>query len=317
MDLERTYIQTIAYYGSFSRAADALYITQPALSMAVKKAEQRLGVSLFDRTSKPVRLTEAGRIYLHTAETIGVLEQEMLQQMDDLSSLRQGTLKIGGTHYFNSYLLPPVLASFRERYPGVRLELTEAAANVLVHKLEDHAIDLCFNCAGLPEGSFLRTPCLEDHLLLSVPVPLLPDGVEQDHGFTAEEILAEEHLLSKRPTIPLSVFQNCPFLLLTEGNDLFSRAQVLFREADISPNVSMQVEQLVTAWHLSKAGLGAALISDRLVTDGVDNIRFFPIDSPIATRVFDLVYSKRHYISKPMTAFLDIFQTLYPYEKNA
>ena len=163
------YVDAVYRCGSFSRAAQELFLTQPALSIAVAKTEARLGMPLFDRTAKPLRLTAAGELYLTKYREIRNLERELEQQLNDLSSLRTGRLRIGGSHYFNSYVLPPVLARFTEKYPGVRLELTETGADRLLSLLYDQEIDLTFNCTEKPKDSFLRTPCFTDTLLLSVP----------------------------------------------------------------------------------------------------------------------------------------------------
>ena len=144
MDQEMKYVDAVYRCGSFSRAAQELFLTQPALSIAVAKTEARLGMPLFDRTAKPLRLTAAGELYLTKYREIRNLERELEQQLNDLSSLRTGRLRIGGSHYFNSYVLPPVLARFTEKYPGVRLELTETGADRLLSLLYDQEIDLTF-----------------------------------------------------------------------------------------------------------------------------------------------------------------------------
>ena len=95
---EMLYVYTIWQQGSFSKAAEKLYLTQPTLSMAIRKLEKELGVPLFDRKHHPLKLTEAGEIYLDTARKIRQLEREQTQKLQDIQNLVTGTIRLGGTH---------------------------------------------------------------------------------------------------------------------------------------------------------------------------------------------------------------------------
>lgn len=89
---------------------------------------------LFDRNRQPLKLTEAGEIYIRKVRQFQALEDEMKQQFNDLSGLNTGSICIGGSHYFNSYVLPPVLTAYTCRHPGIRLELVEAGSYELVDR---------------------------------------------------------------------------------------------------------------------------------------------------------------------------------------
>ena len=99
MSPEMLYVYTICQEGSFSKAARKLYLTQPALSIAIRKIEQEIGMPLFDRHRKPLELTAAGEIYLDTAKKTILLEQEQRQRLSDIRNLVTGTIRLGGTHY--------------------------------------------------------------------------------------------------------------------------------------------------------------------------------------------------------------------------
>ena len=142
MKQEMEYIYEIYRQGNIMKAADKLFISQPALSMALRRTEEELGVRLFDRGTRPMRLTEAGRIYIRAIEKMQVLEHELDDRLSDLSELRSGVLRIGGSHYINSCILAPVLTRFHERYPGIRIEITEDSSAALSELLREHKIDL-------------------------------------------------------------------------------------------------------------------------------------------------------------------------------
>lgn len=118
MQQEMKYIYTVYQKGSFSKAAESLYMTQPALSISIQKVETEIGMPLFNRDKKPLELTEAGKLYIEKIRQIMHLENELAQQLGDLTSLKTGNLRVGGSHYFNSYILPPVIADFKKNGPA-------------------------------------------------------------------------------------------------------------------------------------------------------------------------------------------------------
>lgn len=311
MEQEMKYIYTVYKHQSFSKAANALYMTQPALSIAIQKVEKRLGMPLFDRTSKPLKPTEAGFLYIKKIEQIQNLEYELEQQIHDLSTLQTGTLRIGGSHYFNSYVLPPVLTEFAQKYPGIHLELMEAGSDELLRMLYEHEIDLTFNCTIKPSDSFRRIPCFVDTILLCVPARFPVNKKLLDCALTADDILKKKHEQFNLPTVSLTDFADTPFIFLTPGNNLYSRCKTLFEEYSLTPKICLEVSQLVTAWHLSCAGMGASFISDFLVTKNSLDVLFYKVASPLCVRVFDLTMSDRHYVSNAMTAFGKLFSEWY------
>ena len=310
MEQEMRYIYSVYKNGSFSKAAAELFITQPALSIAVSKVEARIGVPLFDRTSKPLKLTQAGEYYIRKYREIRNLEYELDRQLHDLADLQTGSLRIGGTHYFDAHVLPPVLVRFADRYPGISLKLVEAGADSLLQMLYDQDIDITFNCTIKPRDSFVRKPCFQDMLLLSVPRQMVPKDLACA-ALTPDEICRKKHLEPDCPGISLRDFSSLPFIMLTKGNDLHQRANDIFKEEKIQPAIRMEVRQLATAWHLSDAGMGTTFIPDFLVNGSEEGVVLFRFPSKLAVRIFDLVMSDRHYISSAMTAFAEIMEEHY------
>lgn len=311
MEQEMKYVYAVYRHGNFSKAADSLYMTQPALSIAIQKVEKNLGMPLFDRSKKPLKLTKAGELYIKKYRQIRQMEHELAQELNDLSELNTGSLRIGGSHYFNAYVLPGVLTEYKKRHPGIQLELLEAGSHELLNMLADHEIDITFNCTTKPKDSFHRIPGFIDSILISVPKSMDVNDSLKEYALSAEDIIAKKHQDFSTPSVNLAVFSKTPFVLLTPGNNLYSRSTAFFAEAGIVPNVCLQVSQLVTVYHLSRFGMGAAFISDLLVSAEHDSVVFYKIDSPQAIRVFDLVMSDESYISNAMKEFVHIFQEHY------
>ena len=106
------YIYEVYKEMSFSKAAKNLYISQPSLSAAVKKAEAQIGFPIFDRSTTPIRLTELGREYIRSVEIIKDVENGFRNYVSDVNGLKNGSLSIGGTHLFASYVLPSLISKF-------------------------------------------------------------------------------------------------------------------------------------------------------------------------------------------------------------
>lgn len=159
----------VAQSGRISEAAKQLHIAQPAVSRHIRELEERLDVVLFDRLPRGVRLTQAGRLLAQHARRVFAIADQAEQAMRDLKNVTRGRLAIGASTTIGNYLLPPVLARFRQSYPGVDIALEISNTDIIQQNLLDANIDL-----GLTEG-FVNSPDLEasvfhmDELILIGP----------------------------------------------------------------------------------------------------------------------------------------------------
>ena len=308
MQQEMKYVYQVYLDGSISRAAEHLYITQPALSMSIQKIENELGMPLFDRGTRPLTLTLAGQIYIETVRQAMFLEQDMVRQMEDVRRLNTGSLCIGGSHYLNSYILPHVLTGFSRKYPGIQLQLVERSSAHLAQMLADRELDLTFNCDPAFLENFQRFPAFYDHILLAIPKD---DPINQGlmrAALTSRDIVKKRHLKKSSPTVDLAQFQELEFLLLAPGNNLHDRGRQLFQEAGFDPKIKMEVTQLATAYHLAEHGLAATFISDRLVIGERDSLCYYKLDSHLTERLFYILLPERKYISFAVRTFIDYFK---------
>ncbi len=302
------YIYEIWKEGSFSKAAEKLYLSQPTLSMAVKKVERSLGMPIFDRSRRPPVLTLAGKIYMETVRQAMQLEEGMERRISDIRELNAGRLCLGGSHYLNSYILPDVLTEFSRAYPKIKLELIEGSSDSLAKMLSEQELDLTFSCNEDFIADFKRYPAFRDHILLAVPQM---NPVNERCGaaaLTAAQVMGGHHLDPACPAVPLELFRSLEYILLTEGNNLHDRAGRLFREAGFQPNIKLEVEQLVTAYHLVEHGLGAAFVSDRLVSAATNRLRYYKLNSRQTERIFYMLLPKRTYIPDAVRAFIACFE---------
>lgn len=298
------YIYQIYLDGSFSKAAKSLFITQPALSMAVQKTEADLGMSIFDRSTRPLSLTQEGHIYINTIKEIMVLEDNMHKHLTDIQNMNCGSLILGGTHYVNAHILPDILLGFNSRYPNIDVRILEHGSSVLIHMLEEHQLDFYFSCDPKLISEFPGYKIFTDQLLLAVPENYGINEELKDYSFSAADICNLAHLSPEHPAISLSMFKDLPFLLLFEGSNFYERATSMFHEAGLVPHIKMQLSQSVTAFRFAAAGLGATFVVDRLVKKTDNQLKYYKIDSAYVKRHNYLLHPRNKYVTVAMNAFV-------------
>jgi DNA-binding transcriptional LysR family regulator len=165
-------LKAIAAEGSFKRAADSLYVSQPAVSLQVQNLERQLDVPLFDRGGRRAQLTEAGYMLLNYGERILTLCQETCRALEDLQNLQGGSLIIGASQTTGTYLLPRMIGAFRQKYPDVAVQLHVHSTRRTSWSVANGQIDLAIIGGELPpelQDSLEIIPYAEDELALVMP----------------------------------------------------------------------------------------------------------------------------------------------------
>lgn len=301
------YIYEVYKTGSFSQAAKNLYVTQPALSTSIRKTEEALGLILFDRTQRPLQLTPAGHIYIKAIENIQQEEEDLHNQLQDLQNLHTGHIRIGGSNYINTYILPPLLTTFHQTYPGIVVDLVEESASSLSNLLENNEIDLTFSCDPEIINTFPARPMFSDALLLAVP---------QDHSLartyphlslSAQGVQEGKHRNTRQRPLDWTALRDIPLITLKEGNNLLTRCQDLFKGANLPLVSILSVDQMTTAFAFARANLGPTIIGDRLITSPIPELVFYTLDTPHYERTFYAVTPNRSYIPKLVEGCMTLF----------
>lgn len=309
MQQDYEYILKVYEEGSISKAAEKLFLTQPALSIAIQRIESSVGMPLFDRTRRPLQPTQAGKIYIAMIKQMQELEFDLKRQLQDIRDLNTGDLKIGGSHYLNAYILPPVLTSFSHKYPGIRLELVENSSDQLSAMLLERELDLTFSCNTAFMDNLEKYPAFYDHVLLAVPVNHPVNAKIADARLSSNDIMLGKHLSADCPVVSLSHFNEVEFILLTPGNNLYDRCSQMFQEADFVPHIKLMLAQLATAYHLAASGYAATFISDRLIHTNTDQLAFYNIQSGLTKRLFYILLPNRNYTTHATKEFIQYFLT--------
>lgn len=162
------YFQAVAEHLSFTKAAAALHVSQPALSQLVKQLEEELGARLFDRTGRTTRLTDAGEAYLQFVRRAAQELREATRAIHDVSDLSRGALRLAVTPTFTTYLVGPLVEAFHARYPNITLNVREISQENIEEMLLAGELDVGIAFGGGHSPDIDATPLLDETLALVV-----------------------------------------------------------------------------------------------------------------------------------------------------
>lgn len=233
---------TVARLNSFSRAAEELHLTQPAVSAQVVALEEFLKVRLFDRVGKKISLSEAGRVVLKSGEEILERVSTMRREVEDLSGLRSGTLAVGASQVIGVYLLPAILAAFRKQFPAIELSVQIEPARRIVDLLLSNEVDIGLVGEGvaIDEGRIGVKAVFRDELVLIVPAG---------------------HVFAEMASVKPASLTDMPFVF--PHRDSASSESVLDRlgARGIRPNSVLELGNIGAVKRAVEAGMGISIVS--------------------------------------------------------
>jgi len=276
------YVCAIADTGNFSRAAERCHIAQPSLSQQVQKLEDDLGVKLFDRLGRSIRLTEAGRAFIPRARAI-------LEQMDaartsaaDKNADLGGSVAVGVIPTVAPYLLPGYTASFAKKFPEAKLRIVEDTTSVLVEGLRDLSIDVAI--LALP----LRHKDLE----------LFPIRTEPLFA-----VLRKSHPLANAKSLALKDLRGESFVMLRDGHCFRDLSLDTCTRARITPNIAFESGQFSSLLGMVAAGIGVSLIPEMAI-DRNAGCRYVRLSDAQATRTIVAAVVRGRSFNRVQQAFV-------------
>lgn len=262
------YFEAVARHSHVTRAAAELHIAQPALSKQISQLEHELGVALFDRVGRNVRLTEAGEALLPHARAAMAQVEAARAEMAERVGLRRGRATVGTPPTVGTQLLPVVLAAFNKRYPGIELRLHEAGVQTLLDLLE----------TGLTDVAVVTLP-VEDENLTVVPL------------FSEEMVVAVwlDHPLAAQGETTIAALRDEPWVLSPENYELREATLNACQAASYTPHVVLDGGETDTLLRFVAAGLGVALVP-RLAVQGTTDIAALRVCDQQLQRSLGLVW---------------------------
>ncbi|MEG2440313.1 MAG: LysR family transcriptional regulator [Acetivibrio sp.] len=273
----------VAQKGNISYAAKELYISQPAISKAIGKLEESLGVLLFFRSSRGVVLTEEGKIlYEHTKKAFETLE-EGEENLRKIQNLEMGQIRIGASTTLCKYILMPYLKAFIKKYPHIKISITCQSTLHTVKLLEEDKIDI-----GLI-GKYAYGKNLEFHFVKEIQ----------------DVLIAEPKYLKKLGDS--NIFETANFLLLDEQNISRHYIEEYFKTYEIMPKQILSVGSMDLLIEFAKVGLGIACVIKEFVEADIQRGVFaiVKVSPSIKKRKIGFIYSKKKIKTEAMDKFIN------------
>lgn len=302
----KEYVLAIIREGGFSKAAEKLYISQPSLSSTIKRIEKKLSLPIFDRTTTPVTLTEAGEEYVRNAIEIERIERNYELYISDRISLSAGEVRIGGSSLFSSCVLPSMISEFKEKYPGVSVRIFENNTKNLMRELAQGNLDIVIDNAVIQNENITSVSYTSEMILLAVPANFKINKKLSHYSLSAVDVKAGKHML-KNTAVNIGEFSSLPFVLLNSENDTGKRAENIFKKHRIAPQVLFKLDQQITAYHVSCSGIGMSFISDTLIKSlsPSDDVQYYRLTDSELLRNIYLYRKSRSYHSIACQRFME------------
>lgn len=283
---------TVARQLSFTKAADLLFMTQPAVTFQVKQLEEHFNARLFERSHGRIALTPAGELVLGYAERILHLSQEMDTRVGELTGSVAGPLLLGASTTIAEYILPHVLGEFKAQHPEVQAHMTVANSETIETRVADYSLDigLIESPAHLP--GLHNEVCCEDELVV---------------------ICAPGYKLAKNPAVTAQQIAAEPYVSREPGSGTRGFIDNYLRQAGVAPddlNVVMELGSPEAIKGVVETGIGVTIISRATVAKELRLGRLVAVPlKPRLIRTLSLVYPKEKFRSRLLSTFVEFATT--------
>ena len=288
---EIEYAITIYTEGSFSKAAEKLFISQPALSQSIKRLEEELQTLLFIREGHTVKLTPAGKMLVDDGLAMLQIRDHLTDKISNIVNMQEGIIKFGISPFYSKYYLPWILPSFK-KYPGVKIEVVEEISKVLEESVLDDRLDFCL------------VPLNPVHPRLSYL------GISQEEIFLA---VPKGHPINQRCTVSsglqymdLREVRNEPFIMLKQVQKFSEMSTRFFKEAGYSPRVIFETLSWDTVNVLVASDMGVGFVPTVLTKESFANKKnnYYHIAGINAFRTYAVAFKKEAELSKPVNILI-------------
>ncbi len=288
MDQSLRVFVTVAEKRNFSRAAEELHMTQPAVSQYIRGLEDNMGVRLLDRTSKYVRLNQAGKIVYHHAKEIIGMYSGMQNLVDDLSNKSSGPLSIGASYTFGEYILPHVIAQMKKIYPDIQPAVTISNTNQIAELVTGHQLEVGIIEGHIKANQHTTIEEFADDRLVVVVSPKHP-------------------FVQKRGKIDTKELEGETWILRESGSGTREAAESMLKHLNIHPPSIIRFGSTQPIKEAVEAGLGISYLSLWTIKKELRHGHLFALDVKDLsyTRKFSLV-THSPFQTKALQSFIEL-----------
>ena len=295
------YVYAVYRERSFTKAAEKLYISQPALSATIRKLEADLGYPIFERGVKEVVPTAIGQKYIDAAEQVLAIGNQLRRETDDLLQLRIGSITVGSTTFIASYVLPGLLRDFGKLYPGITVHLLVEQSTILQEKLEAGLVDIAIDNTLSCSAEYEYCPLFTERILVGIP-----EEYPINRSLTNYLLPRDPGQWDTVPKLSIALLKDCPFILLKSGNNMRQTANGIFSEKHIKPKISYEFDQLMTSVSFAQNGLGVSFLTDTLLRFGqaCPGLSLYLPDTAFPERTLYAIRKNNRYLPSAAKALL-------------
>lgn len=279
------YLLAVADHGGFTRAAEALHVSQPTLSQQIRQLEETLGVSLFDRTSRTVKPTDAGAAYIECARRVLVELEAGKRALHDVKDLSRGSLRLAMTPTFMAYLVGPLVRDYVAQFPNIHLEIFELSMDDIEAGLLDDSLDVAIAFTQVRNADIECIPAFTETLGVMVG---------RDHPLYESQV-----------TLSAEQVAQLDFALLAPDFVTRTRINEYFAQEQITPNVVIEVNSVNTLLEVIRHTAIATILPEPIATQD-RALRKIPLQGEAPTRGAALLRRKNNYHSAASVAFMNL-----------
>src|SRR6266571_6471767 len=261
---------TVVEEGSFSKAAERVYRTQPAVSIAIRRLEDEIGAPLFERSQKTQALTEVGKLVYDYAKRILSLRDQTIDVVSELRSLKRGRVRIGANESTSLYLLPHLILDYRALYPNIMVEIFRHASERLPREVLDRNVDFALLAFEPVDSDLESFPVLRDELVL---------------------IMHPEHHLAKRQSVAVEDLGNEPFLAHNVKTGSRHKVMETFAQHHTPLNITLELATIETIKRFVQLKIGLAFVPRMCVAEELER------GSLVSVPVQDLTYERTLWVT--------------------
>lgn len=279
----------VVRHGSFSKAAQSLYIAQSSVSERVSRLEEKIGVMLLDRKTRKILPTKAGSLLNRKGLKLLEMKKEIAFALDDFLNLKKGDLNIGSSTIPGEYILPKILGKFKKKYPGIRINLNIADTMRIVEGVGEGMLEAGIVGSKGPDKNLVYKKLWNDELVLVVPA---------------------RHRWAEKKRVTIEQLAGEPFILRETGSgtrqELERHLKKIGSAALKDFNIAAVVGSSTAAKEAVKSGAGVTIISSRAVEEEVrrSDLNIVHVKNISVKRNFFLVHHKKRALSPACMAFI-------------
>lgn len=294
MDLRQLeYLLTIAEYRNITKAAEALYISQSALSHYVQKVEAELGVRIFDRSTNPISLTQAGECYMNSARKILMENDRLSKELRDITQHMTGKLRIGTSRDRAGYIMPRLMTEFGKAFPGIEVEVLTDSGRKLRESLRLGQVDLLL----LPSTKADDDHGLEKQLLYT-----------EELVFVAKKGWLREEMLETPRSVRPDALDGLPHFAMFQDHACRAFCDNFFKTNHIHPDIKMQFSSNIICYYMAAEGLGFTIVPYLITqtTHPSPDTELLSLGKVPAAWDVCMFYRKDAYLGSPEQTMIDI-----------